>query len=100
MGINDVIILDGYGDDQNISWRIETECESLLIESSVFDLEEDFDFLYIEEGDKITSFGSDYDYEISHRTNTGDVTISFQSDYIARKSLKNNIFNNYTNFYM
>ena len=86
MGIKDVIILDGYGRNQDIAWRIETECQSLLITSSVFDLETDVAYLHIEEGKSRTSFTGNS--EISHTTNTGDVTISFDSAWSYRECFK------------
>ena len=98
--MNDGIILDGYGYAQNISWQMETECPSLLIRSSVFDLEngpDDFTYLYIGEEDSKTNFTGDS--PSSHTTNTGDVTISFYLDsYSFRKCLKKLILNIKRNF--
>jgi hypothetical protein len=71
--------LDGYGAYQSdISWRIEAKCQSLLITSTVFDLEPGRTYLYIGEGDRKTTFTGDS--EISHTTDAGDVTISFYSN--------------------
>ena len=86
LGLNDGIILDGFGLDQDISWQIETECQSLFISSSVFDLQPDRAYLYIGEGDNRNSFTGNS--PISHPINTGNVTISFNSDDSYRKSLK------------
>ena len=78
-GVSGSIILDGYESDAYHSWRINSECESLLLESTIFNIEMKYDVLdLVEEGSllrNLSGFGN-----FVQKTNTGTLTLNFASD--------------------
>ena len=78
-GSSGSISVNGYENNKNLYWQINSDCESIHFKSTVFDTDWD-DFFYIDEegSEQFELFG--IDYQLSHTTNTGNVQVSFVPD--------------------
>ena len=96
-GLSGSISLDGYNHDQKSTWQINSDCECLLIKSTVFETEHDYDIFSIEE-EGIITFNHSGDRNMAHTTNTGNIVLSFVSDYESRQCFKKLIFDGTSSF--
>merc|ERR1711957_1020615 len=76
--------MDGYGDNEDKKWKVESDCDTVRIISRMFDTETDYDKLYIAGDTNSLIFSGDDDYPdekvvIDHLF-PGDINLNFVSD--------------------
>ena len=79
IGSSGSISLAGYEDNQDNTWQINSDCETLLLESTKFNTELKWDYLHlVEEGSSLRNISGDENFV--QTTNTGTLTLKFRSD--------------------
>ena len=96
-GLSGTISQGEYENNQDTTWQINSDCESLLLESTKFVTEKSHDILRIDEEGRILREHSGF-YKLVHTTYSGTLTLNFQSDDSYIQSFKKLIFNRTSSF--
>ena len=95
-GLSGTISQGEYENNQDTTWQINSDCESLLLESTKF-ITESTDILRIDEEGRMLREHSGQD-KLVHTTYSGTLTLNFQSDDGYIQSFKKLIFNRTSSF--